>query len=227
MIGTVDSSPMRSAAPAPLEDHDEHAVRRADAEQVHQRRLERHQHRAEDDREQQEREQHDGGDEPRKPVLHPVAEVGQGRGLPTDMRGRRGAGEHRREDLGAEPLDGLAGGRVLRATWSGWRRGWPPASAVEITAGSPTEAIPGSAATPRPTARRRRASGRDVDGDDQRPVDPGTEPVGDQVVGLALGTLARAGSRRPGSPDAARGRVRRGRPEDRRPDGVRRRVRVT
>ena len=35
MIGTVDSRPIRSGAPAPLEDHHQDAVGRADAQQVH------------------------------------------------------------------------------------------------------------------------------------------------------------------------------------------------
>ena len=73
-------------APAPLEDHHQHAVRRSDAEQVHHCRLERHQHRPEHHEQQQERRGHDGGDERRQPVLDPVT-----RGRRTSRPGRRRA----------------------------------------------------------------------------------------------------------------------------------------
>ena len=60
----VRRAPWRRAdealAPAPLEHGDDHAVGGADRQQVHDRRLERHQHRAEHDHQQQERQRHHG-----------------------------------------------------------------------------------------------------------------------------------------------------------------------
>ena len=66
LIGTVWSRPISAAAPAPLEHRDDHAVGGADRQQVHDRRLERHEHRAEHHHQQQERQPDDGADEQRQ-----------------------------------------------------------------------------------------------------------------------------------------------------------------
>ena len=71
MIGTRLVHADRSGAPAPLEDRDDHAVRRSDAEHVESSGLQRHQHGAEHDHQHQERQPHHGSEEPRHPLMQP------------------------------------------------------------------------------------------------------------------------------------------------------------
>ena len=67
LIGTVLCEADQLVAPAPLEHGDDHAVGGADRQQVHDRGLERHEHRPEHDHQQQERQADDGADEERQP----------------------------------------------------------------------------------------------------------------------------------------------------------------
>ena len=104
-IGHGRLQPDQPAAPAPLEHHDHHAVGRADAQQVEQHGLERHEHRPEDQHQQDEGQREHGGDRSTgKPVV--------------DARGRRRPGSpsappmcacaglpptHRRQHVAAQP----------------------------------------------------------------------------------------------------------------------------
>ena len=71
-MGPVPVDTDELAEPAPLEHSDDHAVAGADRQQVHDRRLDRHEHRAEHHEQQQERKPDDDAHEQRQP---PAAEM--------------------------------------------------------------------------------------------------------------------------------------------------------
>ena len=173
-IGTVDSSPIRLGAPTPLEDHDQHAVRRADAEQVHHGGLQWHQQRAEHHHQQHEGQQHHGDDEQGQPFLDAVTEVGEHRHLAADV----GPG---RAVLRARPgTPPTAAGRWCRAwprTEGSWsvRRSGPRRPSRASTCGGDTSAMPGSAAIAADQGVEHGRVARDVHGDDQRAVGAGAE----------------------------------------------------
>ena len=106
---------------------------------------------------------------------------------------RAGTGpEHGRDHLGAEPLDRVERGAVLRS--GGRERDERRDAGVGVDLGR----CDGGDA---PVGRIALASGsttlgslRDVDGDDQRPVDARPEAVGDEVVGPTLGAVLRQGA---------------------------------
>ena len=212
-IGTVDSSPIRLAPPAPLEDHHEHAVGRADAQQVQQRRLQRHQDRAEHDHQQQERQQHHGADEQRQPVLRPgwlrSPKVAV---WPPTWAVAGLLVEHRREAPRCAAARRSRGWRRPAATSSGGRRCVAtPAVAVD-RGGVATDAMPGSAATAAASGSHARiASRRDVDRDHQRAVGAGRRTRRRRGRRPAARCATRARSPRRGSRGAARGPARRAR----------------
>ena len=100
-------------APAPLEDRDEHAVGRADRQDVHDDGLERHEERSEDHHQEQERQRQHGAEEDERAAGEEVGEVDVGGGRPGDLDVERRAGDRGRDDVVAQRLDQFGGGRVL------------------------------------------------------------------------------------------------------------------
>ena len=139
---------------------------------------------------QEQHGQHDhGADEQRKPAVDLVADVGEGRGLTTDVGARLPLAQHGRDHIGAEPLDRFEGGTVLGP---GGREGHERRdSGVRVD----FRGCDGCDSLVEPDGsgqglEHARISG-DVDRDDQWPVDPGSEAVGDEVVGQSLGAVRR------------------------------------
>ena len=171
--------PDQVLAPAPLEDHHEDAVGGADAEQVHERRLERHQRPSGRPRISSRNDSSDdGGDEQRQPIADPVAEVAEGRGLPADVRGGRAVRERRREARRSRSRSTVVAASprpAARVVGNGDERRHV-AIRRSARAGA-TEAMPGSAATaPRPAARRRPRSAEMSTAMTSGPLTPGPKP---------------------------------------------------
>ena len=127
-----------------------------------------------------------GRDEPRQPLVDAGADVGEAGGLPAHVGARRAVGQRRRDDLGAQPLGGLVGRLVLRTGGRvGDHRHQPAGPGRGRRADRRDARVGGEGA-----AQRRDhggVAGR-VDDHQQRTVDPGAEAVGEQVVGLPLGS---------------------------------------
>ena len=146
--------------------------------------------RAEEEHQQQEGQQDHRGDQPRKPVASPCSPRStERRGHPADVRPSRCVRQRLRQHLRTQPGHRLASWRHPAGRWSGRR----PGSRLR----PPDRRRPaprGDAGVIGDGAAQRLDHGRvlgDVDGDDQRPVDAGTEAVGDQLVGPALGAVGR------------------------------------
>ena len=103
----------RSEVPL-LEDPGDHAERRADAQQVHERGLYRDHDRAEHDGEQQQREADDDHDEQRQLRRERVVEVCRQGGGSADARMDRRLGIDGRHDVVSQSLEQVGGGLVLR-----------------------------------------------------------------------------------------------------------------
>ena len=139
--------------------------------------LERHDHRAEDQGQEQERQQDHGGDQQRQ-AIDPVADVGEAGRLAADVGFAwlsSSAAEH-----GARSARSCPGSRRPAVRWSGTRPG--SRRRPRRTSGPRRRRCPRRPRWPRGGADHGRIL-RDVDGDDQRAVDAGTEAVGDQIVG--------------------------------------------
>ena len=182
--------PDQRAAPAPLEDHDHHAVGGADAQQVEQHRLERHQHRPE------RRASAAGRTSPATAPMNTGSrswtrspDVGEVRGLPADV--------------GVAGLPASAAGRPRlrsRVTVSWVAASCGPVVGTATSVATPARVdhgpvqhrpMPGSAAIARATASTASGSPRQLDGDDERAVAARTEALGHEVVRLPFGAARR------------------------------------
>ena len=94
-IGPLRSTPISSDAQPHWKIGDEDAVRRADRQQVHDHRLERHEDAAEHGHQQQEAEQQHDAQQPRHPLAHVRGEVRGAGGGPADL----GVDAGRRDDV--------------------------------------------------------------------------------------------------------------------------------
>ena len=185
---------MRSVAPAPLEDHHHDAVRRADAQQVHAAAALSG---TSTERNTSVSSRNDSSttarDEHRQPLADPVADVGEGRGLPADVSLRRAVREHVREAPAVRSRSIVVeGGVVLRAPWSGTRPGSRrPPSALDLGSRA-TDAMPASAATASAQRARRRPGPRRCRRRSRAARwRRGRSPSATQVVGAALGAAVR------------------------------------
>ena len=185
-------------APAPLEDGDDDAVGRGDGQHVHDDRLDRHQQRPEDHHQEEERQGQHDAEEEREPPAEVVGEVDAGRDHAGDVHVEVGA---RPTAVGDAPssrrlIDQILGGFGLGPV-DGERPGrWPPRGSSDRW---------GWEARPR---RRHRSSPIVLDHGQQGreallasadspitavtmsgPLKPGTEAVGEQVVGPSGGGL--------------------------------------
>ena len=89
-MGPVFSTPKTLLEPSPLEHRHHHAVGRADREQVHDHRFERHEQAAEHGHQEQEAQHEHRADEDRQPRGQPLRHVDARRGEPADVhRARR------------------------------------------------------------------------------------------------------------------------------------------
>ena len=140
---------------------------------------------------------------------------GRGPGLPASTRGKH---------VGAQPVDGVAGGLVLRCRGRARPR---PASRRPRSAIRRGRDL-GDARVGRDRGDERLEDARvarDVDGDDQRAVGAGAEAVGDEVVGAALGARLAACVPSSGKPRrSAEHRRRQREQQDGGAEGVRHRV---
>ena len=197
---------MRPVAPAPLEHHDHHAVGGADAEQVQERGLERHEHRPERTSQQQERQQDHGGDQHGKRSVHPVRR--HRRSSPSGRRRGLERGCHRAtagNTSAAEPLDGVHRRVVLRC--GGRERDERGDAGLGVHLGRRDGRDPGRLDGGRQWAGRRSASSRMSTAITSGPLSR-PEAVGDEIVGPTFGPSTRAACRRRGSPGAATAPVR-------------------
>ncbi len=93
--------------PAPLEHGDNHAVGRADRQQVHQRGLDRDENGPEHDKQQQERQADHDRHEHREPSAEDVAQVVVDRSDAADVHLETRAAQRGRHDLVTQPVDEL------------------------------------------------------------------------------------------------------------------------
>ena len=172
----------QAAAPSPLEDHDDDPVGGADRQQVEHRRLERHQDRAEHDHQQQERQQDDRADEPGQGVPDPIGQVDERRRPSADVDHRtlrRGAGDR----VGAESPHQLGRRLILRRGGGDDLDDRGIARLVRLGRRDGRHALGRLDRRRQPLQLLQRGRVVDLDRQQQRAVEPRTEPLGEQVVG--------------------------------------------
>ena len=146
--------PEELGAPAPLEDHGEHAVRRADRQQVHHRRLERDDDRAEHHASSSTETPHHEPDDQPQPLGQQVRDVGEHRRAAGDLDTLRERVAQLADQVGVRSSDGpKAGSRLEDADRAVGR----------VSTGWTTERCVAGARGPRGHAATRRRHRSEVD----------------------------------------------------------------
>ena len=173
--------------PSPLEDCDHDPERRADAQHVHQHRLERNEHRPEHRHEQEGGHENDHPDEQRQLVRERVAKVVEHRGRAADVNLRSGCPPHLRHGCGAQAADQRLGRRALRRSRGVCREHRDVAARAELGRRYTCDAALGGQGVAQPDRGRPVTRARERGHDLERPVEPGPETLREEVVGLARG----------------------------------------
>ena len=180
--------------PAPLEDRDDHAVRRADRQQVHDHGLERHEQRSEHEHQQHEAEEQDREEHVGQALPERVGEVDADRGLAADVHvevgaraSPRGSTSSRSRCTSCVVLSSC--GEPFGTTWI--------STPCRSGSGSPGSTCcdardPCAIASPQRVHRRRRRPAHCTSlASSSGPLKPGPEALDQQVVGAAGRELRR------------------------------------